>query len=1368
MAAGAAAASHLLTALAAMMSALGAAASLAAAPTPTFGAAALAAAITQLVSALSQPLAQTLAAAPAPPPTFGAAIRAAAAALAHLLDALAQAFAQLSARFFAACATTSSPRAARLLGSFGSLGASFHARTFASCTAAPTALLRVHCCGEDQRRERCCHQGRSHLSCLFGKRCLLRSDAAPPTAENPRTRRIFRAACRPGRGAPKSRRRNPPLRSTPCRSTAPRRRSLGMTLCALGSATLSLSATLSCALLAQAPTATVRLAPVFSSHMVLQRGAPICVWGTAPADAQVEVTWDDLRRVCAADGSGRWQVTLPAQEASFEGRQLRAMLVGDDRGDRSAEDTADDVLVGDVWLCTGQSNMRWRVEQSAEAADILEQPAVRGLRLLDLHGRLYPDGTRYGLDFLRQLDADNYYETEGWARAGREAAASYSAVAFAFGRRLARALEVPVGLVHTAIGGAPMEAFAPADGTPWMRGDAYPQWCRQRVRENLAAWFAAPTGAQPHHPFEPGFLYEAGVRALRRMPIRGVVWYQGESNATDTATSSARDPRKNEALLRRVIQSFRDSWRRPELPFLMVQLPGIRRDWEAFREVQDRVAQTTRGCELAVTIDLGAPDDVHPRRKVPVGERLAAAALRSVYGQPQPAAPRLRDFGVEGARARLRFECDGPLRTVDHRAARAFEVAGADRVFFPAIAQLQGDRAVVWAPEVAAPRAVRYAFEDDPDTNVVGPGGLPLTPFRTDDWEDAKRASPGLHEGFEGAPAGSLRERRGPIGVWRAAAGHAEITDRFAHDGRRCLHIHGGEDREVEWTLSDPSPTHVQLRAERWTRRPPFSFRVQAQVRGRWREVFDGDDVKVGARFLSEVGFAVPKGARKLRLRCTSPAASGLLVDAVSVTPPADMQVVGCVQMPWTAPLLTGRLSVADRVRVEARGSRAPRRVVSCTVEIPADALPFVERVRALGVERAPAARLQLRGQRPLQDGSNDLDLQVRWRPGAPWGSFQPITFTSLTLEDGEVLSPVPTAPRAGRLGAVVRAAGQDGVHTARIPGVATTQAGTLIAVYDHRYRSAGDLPGDIDVGMSRSTDGGRTWSPSRVILDMGDDAKWSHDGVGDPAVLVDRETGRVWVAATWSHGNRSWNGSGPGITPEETGQLMLTHSDDDGLTWAEPTNITDQVKDPKWRFVLQGPGRGITMADGTLVFAAQYRSAPDGPFAGKPFSTVLWSKDRGVTWHLGTGVKVDTTEAQVVELDDGVLMINCRDNRRGARSVYTTRDLGKTWQVHPTSRSALIEPVCMASLLRVDHDALGRLLLFSNPATAAGRFDMTLKVSRDDGASWPASTWTLYDQRQGFGYSCLTRIDEDHVGVLYEGARELYFVRFALADLVR
>ncbi len=169
-----------------------------------------------------------------------------------------------------------------------------------------------------------------------------------------------------------------------------------------------------------------------------------------------------------------------------------------------------------------------------------------------------------------------------------------------------------------------------------------------------------------------------------------------------------------------------------------------------------------------------------------------------------------------------------------------------------------------------------------------------------------------------------------------------------------------------------------------------------------------------------------------------------------------------------------------------------------------------------------------------------------------------------------------------------LRTAGDDGVKCYRIPGVDTTRKGSLIAVYDIRHRSGRDLPGDIDVGMSRSTDGGKTWEPMKVIMDMGSDPEWKHDGIGDPCVAVDRETGTIWVAALWSHGNRAWHGSGTGMKPDETGQVILVRSDDDGKTWSDPINITNQIKDPKWRLILPSPGRGMTMTDGTLVLPMQ------------------------------------------------------------------------------------------------------------------------------------------------------------------------------------
>ncbi len=340
-------------------------------------------------------------------------------------------------------------------------------------------------------------------------------------------------------------------------------------------------------------------------------------------------------------------------------------------------------------------------------------------------------------------------------------------------------------------------------------------------------------------------------------------------------------------------------------------------------------------------------------------------------------------------------------------------------------------------------------------------------------------------------------------------------------------------------------------------------------------------------------------------------------------------------------------------------------------------------------------------------------------------------------------------------------------MNTYRIPGLATTNRGTLIAVYDVRHRNGGDLPGDIDVGMSRSVDGGRSWEPMRILMDMGNDPRHRYDGVGDPAILVDRVSGTLWVAGLWSHGNRGWHGSGPGLTPDETGQIVLVRSDDDGATWSKPINITSQIKKDAWCLMLQGPGKGITMRDGTLVFAAQFQDALDKKRL--PYSTIIYSRDHGQTWQAGTGAHEDTTEAQVVELDPGVLMLNCRYNRAPSRVVMTTRDLGKTWQEHPTSKQALIEPgACMASLIDVGRETHreSQWLLFSNPNSTTARHRITIKASPDRGSTWPLNHQLLLDEGLGAGYSCMSMIDDQTIGIVYEGSQaHLTFQRIPLSE---
>lgn len=412
---------------------------------------------------------------------------------------------------------------------------------------------------------------------------------------------------------------------------------------------------------------------------------------------------------------------------------------------------------------------------------------------------------------------------------------------------------------------------------------------------------------------------------------------------------------------------------------------------------------------------------------------------------------------------------------------------------------------------------------------------------------------------------------------------------------------------------------------------------------------------------------------------------------------------------------------------------------------------------------QAVAERIELEAAAKLAPGEHWFWLSVTLAAGASIDGRIGASLDSVKTGDGSLTPVNPSPEGAQRIGQTVRLAGEDGVKAYRIPGLVRTGKGTLLAVYDVRHRGAADLPADIDVGVSRSSDGGQSWEPMKRAIDMGDDPAQRYDGVGDPAVLVDPANGRIWVIALWSHGNRSWHGSGPGLTPDETGQLVIVSSDDDGRSWSAPRNLTSQVKDPAWRLLLGGPGAGIALKDGTLVFAAQFRAAD-----GRPWSTVLWSKDHGGTWGIGTGVKSDTTEAQVAELADGAIMINCRDDRGGARSVAVTRDLGRSWQLHPTDRQALQEPVCMASLLGWPApQAGGGRLWFSNPDATDGRHRMTIKLSADGGMSWPEKWHRLYDSREGFGYSCLAPADDGHLGVLYEGTGSLRYLRFPLEEWV-
>lgn len=375
------------------------------------------------------------------------------------------------------------------------------------------------------------------------------------------------------------------------------------------------------------------------------------------------------------------------------------------------------------------------------------------------------------------------------------------------------------------------------------------------------------------------------------------------------------------------------------------------------------------------------------------------------------------------------------------------------------------------------------------------------------------------------------------------------------------------------------------------------------------------------------------------------------------------------------------------------------------------------------------------------------------------------------------------------RIGVAVRQHMQDEVHTSRIPGLATSKKGTLLAVYDVRYNGSRDLQGNIDIGLNRSFDGGVTWEPFQVVLDQ---KNWGElpekfNGVSDPCILVDERTNTIFVAGLWMHGildgktgkwisglsndskkwQHQWRGRGsqPGLSVKQTCQFLITKSTDDGKTWSKPINITPTTKRKGWWLYAPAPGHGITLHDRTLVLPTQGRDEN-----GLPFSNITYSKDGGDTWHASNPAYKDVTENMAVQLSDGSIMLNMRDNRNrrhqnenvdNGRRVCITTDLGNTWTEHPTSRKALTEPTCMASLHRQ-----GGKLFFSNPNSRIARKNMTIKMSTDQGMTWSTKHWILLDEQNGRGYSCLTTVNDSTIGILYEGSQaDLIFQQIPIQD---
>jgi sialidase-1 len=429
---------------------------------------------------------------------------------------------------------------------------------------------------------------------------------------------------------------------------------------------------------------------------------------------------------------------------------------------------------------------------------------------------------------------------------------------------------------------------------------------------------------------------------------------------------------------------------------------------------------------------------------------------------------------------------------------------------------------------------------------------------------------------------------------------------------------------------------------------------------------------------------------------------------------------------------------------------------------------PFGERMR-------PGEKMVFKGHTRLSAGPDHFWLSCRLASDADLSHKVDATVESIETSEGHIVPRDETPQVRKRIGIALRRHWDDGVHTYRIPALATTPKGTLLSVYDMRRRMGRDLQEDIDIGLLRSTDGGRTWGAQQVIMDMGtiDEMPQEVNGCSDPGIIVDPETGEIFCFAVWMNGQagkHQWNkdGSEPGFEIGKAAQFIMVRSQDDGVSWSKPQNMTRHWKDPKWILYAPSPQQGIALRDGTLVMPTQGRDAAD-----QHFSNLLVSRDHGKTWTVSAAASFDNTECQAVQLSDGSIMLNCRtENPTRFRTVAVTHDVGKTWQPHSTNRTVLIEPNCNGSTYRFDYRDGGTarsVLLFANPHSQQGRTHHSIQVSFDEGKTWPKEHRLLLDEGRGAGYPSLSRVDDRHVAIVYEGSgSHLVFEKVSIDELLK
>lgn len=480
--------------------------------------------------------------------------------------------------------------------------------------------------------------------------------------------------------------------------------------------------------------AQLKVAEVFSSNMVLQRESPVAVWGMAVPGKVVEVRLGSTLRKTVTAKDSVWKVHLPKRPAT---RQPQSLII-------SSGDTAvqfQNILIGDIWICTGQSNMEWpMMKEQHWQTEIYNsnQPDIRLLNPPPAGRNVF--GVAYTDSLVSRLTPDNFYYWNGWQQCDSISVKQMSAVAYYFAKNVFWETGVPIGIINLSIGGAPLETFISTEALSnhpsfrkkvngnWLANDALPVWVRERGKQNVGESINVPADEHgPNHAYKPGFAFGAGIKPLLQMPVKGILCYQGESNAQEIE-------RVNEyaELSALMIEDYRKKWKQPQLPFYFVQLSSIdtikykSQLWPQFRNEQRKILQLIPNSGMAVCSDIGAKDYVHPANKKEVGERLARWALNKTYKQNVvPSGPLPLKATYSKGKVIVLFEHKAKgLKTTDGAAIRGFSVDGKNE----SEANF-GDSGII-IPVSLKPQFIYYGWKPISDGNLINSENIPASTFK--------------------------------------------------------------------------------------------------------------------------------------------------------------------------------------------------------------------------------------------------------------------------------------------------------------------------------------------------------------------------------------------------------------------------------------------------------------------------------------------------------------------------------------------------------------------------------------------------------------------------------------------------------------